>query len=490
MTQLMGYLCGGPQVYTGVSMADSHKHLNISEEEWGSFIENLHDVCDELGLPQQEVADVTAVIESMRADCIIQDGEHPPDNPGHKVPPGDSLYARCGGVYPLALVCDRLVDALLSDATVKIQVDGERTMASLKYLFTELVCALAGGPETMTAASIAATRLNVSAQDFFKLLGSVTTSGDHLEPPTLAAEIAQKLYDAQDLLLKAPLDWNMQIALEVDHHKQTMPHHAMKLMIETIAKQVNTPLLYVPSGKAGLVLALEVGVPDSAKAQRRQMTTKLGFEEMDNGVCMTTPPTDKDVMLLIDTSGSMQGKRIQSATDNALKIYDNFTTPGDDKIGLIHFHQKMMIRMKLQTVDTKNTQQRKTIDKTRTPEWGGTAFYDALIQAMAIPTESSNSYMVALTDGSDMDSRNNIDVTKAAIAKSGWTLFVIGLQVNARVRERCEDLANASPNGQYMHANDAGAGLDEAFAAVAAQFAMPKVKSADAAASGGGARGV
>ena len=150
----------------------------------------------------------------------------------------------------------------------------------------------------------------------------------------------------------------------------------------------------------------------------------------------------------------------------------------------------MMIRMKLQTVDTKSTQQRKTIDKTRTPEWGGTAFYDALIQAMAIPTESSNSYMVALTDGSDMDSRNNIDVTKVAIAKSGWTLFVIGLQVNARVRERCEDLANASPNGQYMHANDAGAGLDEAFAAVAAQFAMPKVKSADAAASGGGARGV
>ena len=43
---------------------------------------------------------------------------------------------------------------------------------------------------------------------------------------------------------------------------------------------------------------------------------------------------------------------------------------------------------------------------------------------------------------------------------------------------------------QYLHAADAGGGLDEAFAAVAAQFVMPKVKSADAAASGGGARGV
>ena len=34
VTQLMGYLTGGPQVYTGRDMASSHKHLNISEEEW------------------------------------------------------------------------------------------------------------------------------------------------------------------------------------------------------------------------------------------------------------------------------------------------------------------------------------------------------------------------------------------------------------------------------------------------------------------------
>merc|ERR1719262_1908792 len=89
----------------------------------------------------------------MRTDCIIDDGETPPANPGHGVPSGDSLYARCGGVYPLALVCDRLVDALLSDKSVRIQVGGARTMASLKYCFTELCCCLAGGPETMTPPS-------------------------------------------------------------------------------------------------------------------------------------------------------------------------------------------------------------------------------------------------------------------------------------------------------------------------------------------------
>jgi len=36
-------------------MATSHKHLNISEEEWAAFVDGLHDVCSELGLPQQEV---------------------------------------------------------------------------------------------------------------------------------------------------------------------------------------------------------------------------------------------------------------------------------------------------------------------------------------------------------------------------------------------------------------------------------------------------
>ena len=40
VTQLMGYLCGGPQVYTGLDMAASHKHLAISEEEWGGLLDD------------------------------------------------------------------------------------------------------------------------------------------------------------------------------------------------------------------------------------------------------------------------------------------------------------------------------------------------------------------------------------------------------------------------------------------------------------------
>ena len=119
-----------------------------------------------------------------------------------------------------------------------------------------------------------------------------------------------------------------------------------------------------------------------------------------------------------------------------------------------------------------------------------TAFYDALIFACEKQPASTNSYLVALTDGSDTRSTKTCEDAKAAIANSPWIVLIIGLQVEARTREVCESLAECSPGGMYVHANDAGAALDAAFAKVAAQFVMPKVKSADAAAAGGGTRGV
>ena len=274
VTQLMGYLCGGPQVYTGTDMAASHKHLNISEEEWKSFIDALHEVCGDLGLPQQEVDDVTAVIESMRADCIIQDGETPPSNPGHAVPPGDLLYARCGGVYPLALMCDRLVDAMLTDESVNIAVDATRTMASLKYCFTELCCANAGGLETMTAPSVAATMLRLSPSDFVKLLGSVAPSADHLDTPELGVELAQLLYGAMDLVLKEPPKWDERTW----EHQKAAPsktHREWRTGAPNWSK-VGCPVFYVPDGKGGFLLPMAKGADATAAAQ---LAAKHGFAE-------------------------------------------------------------------------------------------------------------------------------------------------------------------------------------------------------------------
>ena len=130
------------------------------------------------------------------------------------------------------------------------------------------------------------------------------------------------------------------------------------------------------------------------------------------------------------------------------------------------------------------------IDSTRRAVKGGTAFFDALIKAVAQQPRSHNSYLVALTDGADSNSKKTLEEAETAISNSPWTVFIIGLEVDPETRVKCERLASACPAGVYMHAADAGAGLDKAFAAVAANFVMPTVKSADAASSGGGVRGV
>ena len=103
VTQLMGYLCGGPQVYTGRDMATSHKHLAINDAQWGAFIATLGGVCDELGMLAIDMNDLLAVIQSMRPECVLQHGERAPPNPGREergnhVVGINPLYMRLGGV--------------------------------------------------------------------------------------------------------------------------------------------------------------------------------------------------------------------------------------------------------------------------------------------------------------------------------------------------------------------------------------------------------
>ena len=113
VTQLVSYQCGGPQVYTGRSMADSHKHLAISGPQWDAFMATLGATCDDLRLPTDDMTDIIALMSSMRTECVLGPGERQPQRPRpHErqrgiAQPNDeraTLYARLGGVYPIALL--------------------------------------------------------------------------------------------------------------------------------------------------------------------------------------------------------------------------------------------------------------------------------------------------------------------------------------------------------------------------------------------------
>ena len=168
-------------MYTGRDMAAAHKHLNIDERQWEAFMEIFNDVCGEFKLPAEDIDDLNALMISMMDECVVWPGERPRPDPGMPRPSGNSLYARCGGVYPIALFCDRLVDALLSDERVEIPVDGQkRNEASLKYLMTELICKSAGGPEVITCAEAEETRLLVPRAAWPIVVLTANLAADHL----------------------------------------------------------------------------------------------------------------------------------------------------------------------------------------------------------------------------------------------------------------------------------------------------------------------
>jgi hemoglobin len=71
VTEQVGEATGGPQRYTGRSMEDSHRDLLITADEWRAFIDDFNQTLDKFGVPQQERAELLAIIESTRDDIVV-----------------------------------------------------------------------------------------------------------------------------------------------------------------------------------------------------------------------------------------------------------------------------------------------------------------------------------------------------------------------------------------------------------------------------------
>jgi hemoglobin len=71
VTEMVCWASGGPQKYTGRSMADSHRHLNITPPEWDAFMDDLHQTLDKFKVPAAERAELRAIVESTYGDIVI-----------------------------------------------------------------------------------------------------------------------------------------------------------------------------------------------------------------------------------------------------------------------------------------------------------------------------------------------------------------------------------------------------------------------------------
>ena len=74
VTEMVCGAAGGPQKYTGKSMADSHAHLKITGEEWESFLDDFQQTLDKFAVPAAEQAELKAIVNSTRADIVVDAG--------------------------------------------------------------------------------------------------------------------------------------------------------------------------------------------------------------------------------------------------------------------------------------------------------------------------------------------------------------------------------------------------------------------------------
>jgi hemoglobin len=74
VTEMVCGAAGGPQKYTGKSMADSHAHLKITSKEWEAFLDDLQQTLDHFAVPAQEQAELKAIVNSTRSDIVTNSG--------------------------------------------------------------------------------------------------------------------------------------------------------------------------------------------------------------------------------------------------------------------------------------------------------------------------------------------------------------------------------------------------------------------------------
>src|SRR5256712_13472906 len=71
VTEMVCWASGGPQKYTGKSMADSHAHLKITSKEWEAFLDDFQQTLDKFKVPAEEQAELKAIVDSTRSDIVI-----------------------------------------------------------------------------------------------------------------------------------------------------------------------------------------------------------------------------------------------------------------------------------------------------------------------------------------------------------------------------------------------------------------------------------
>jgi hemoglobin len=70
VTEMVCWAAGGPQTYSGRPMAELHRELLISGEEWDAFMDDFHQTLAKFDVPERERGELVAIVESTKDDIV------------------------------------------------------------------------------------------------------------------------------------------------------------------------------------------------------------------------------------------------------------------------------------------------------------------------------------------------------------------------------------------------------------------------------------
>jgi tight adherence protein B len=171
---------------------------------------------------------------------------------------------------------------------------------------------------------------------------------------------------------------------------------------------------------------------------------------------------DLEVLLLIDTSGSMDGEPIASARQAALSFIEQM--PDEVRLGVVGFGSTAQV---LAPLDLDRTAATAAVDSLDVG--GETALYDGVITALEQFVEADGRRtVVLLSDGGDTVSRTSLEATTAQLVASGVQLNVVELQSPESDSAALEQLGTAG-RGSVVPVSDPAA-LAGVYEEIAAQL--------------------
>lgn len=71
-TKFISFALGGPNQYTGTSMAKAHKGMNLQPEHYDAIVRHLHDALAHFNVDEADINEALAKIGTLRDDILFK----------------------------------------------------------------------------------------------------------------------------------------------------------------------------------------------------------------------------------------------------------------------------------------------------------------------------------------------------------------------------------------------------------------------------------